>query len=119
MADRTDALAKFCTVVKRATASAAVASITVTGVAGQRFAVARFGISWSSAVSAAVLFEVSNGTAYLETLRIPAAAITPIFHDYGGHPVRSDVSTDLVFNLPNLGAGVLADLVVHGFYTTE
>ena len=38
MADRSDALARFATVVKQATASGAVCSITVTGVAGQRFA---------------------------------------------------------------------------------
>ena len=120
MADRSDALARFATVVKQATASGAVCSITVTGVAGQRFAVARFGLSWGSGISTATAqFTVSNGTAYLETIRLPQAGLGPLFHDYGGHPVRGDVSTDVVFNVPSLGSGVIADMVVHGFYTTE
>ncbi len=91
-----------------ATAVNGIATITLTGVAGQAWVIASGWISQSAAPATAVSFTVNDGVADIERIELPASLIGPV-------PLRRIVGAagrTLTLTLPALGSGVRGTISV-------
>lgn len=92
-------------------------SAAIAAVAGFRVIVKSIEISASTAPAAAVSATLKDGNTVIAQYEIPAAAIAPIFVNYG-NGLKCTLGNAATLAVPDLGAGVKCSATIHGFYGT-
>ena len=97
-----------------ASAVNATVTATQTGVTGKQHAICGISVSASSQPASAVQVQILNGATVLDQWEVPAAAFTPILHNYA-RPFLCTAGNDAIVTVSAMGAGVRCTAVLKGF----